>query len=245
MILYTNGVKNNAVGAGAAADVIVATKDIPANTALTPLVAKGTFHTIRVPIDAVVKGAVTDVSQLQNQTSTATIFANEQIPATRLSSGTSATDALGLTVGHVAISVKVAGPDGVNGAITRGSWVTVYTTFDNIRFVKGATAQAMINSAVAQSTGGQTATLPTLTATLIPAARVVDIVNPPLDASGQSTGGAVTLTLDLSPKDAQNLVYAENSGTVSFGLLPGADQTGHPLPFSIVPINRLLGRNAP
>jgi Flp pilus assembly protein CpaB len=244
IFLYTNGVKNNAVGAGAAADVIVATKDIPANTALSPLIQKGVFKSIRVPINAVVKGAVTDTAQLQNQTSTATIFANEQIPTTRLSSGTSSTDSLGLSAGNLAISVKVSGPDGVNGAITRGSWVTVYTTFSNIRFLPGTTAQAQIQQAIKQSTGGQVATLPSLTLTLIPAARVVDIVNPPLDASGQSTGGAVTLTLDLTAKDAQNLVYAENNGTVSFGLLPASDQSGHPMPFSVVPLNRLLGRNA-
>ena len=245
VILYTNGVKSNAVGAGAAADVVVASKDIPANTNLSALVQQGVFHSIRVPIDAVVKGAVTDVSQLQNQTSTATIFANEQIPSSRLSSGVSAKGGpLGLSDGHVGVAVKVGGPDGVNGAITQGAWVTVYTTFSNIRFLKGATPQAIINQAVQQS-GGQTATLPALTLTLIPAARVVAVVNPTLDSSGKSTGGPVTVTLDLSPTDAQNLVYAENNGTLSFALLPPGDQTGHAMPFSVVPLNRLLGRKGP
>lgn len=245
MILYTNGVKNNAVGAGAAADVIVATKNIPANTKLSPLVQSGAFKSIRVPIDAVVQGAVTDTAQLANQTSTATIFANEQIPTSRLSSGTSPTGGvLGLSDGHVGVSVKVAGPAGVNGAITLGSWVIVYTSFSNIRFVPGQTAQAIINQSVKQSTGGTTATLPALTMTLIPAARVVAVVNPPLDATGQSTGGPVTLTLDLTPKDAQNLTYASNNGTLSFALLPPGQQNGYPLPFSVVPLSRLLGRNA-
>ncbi|MDP9297333.1 MAG: SAF domain-containing protein, partial [Actinomycetota bacterium] len=80
VILYTNGVKNNAVTAGAAADVVVASQNIAANTNLNPLIDQGAFNTIRVPSDAVVEGAVTDVNQLRDQTTTQPILANEQIP---------------------------------------------------------------------------------------------------------------------------------------------------------------------
>jgi Flp pilus assembly protein CpaB len=244
VMLYTNGVKNNAVGAGAAADVIVSSKDISTNTSLTTLVDQGAFKVVRIPSDAVVEGAVTDVNQLRNQTTTQPIFKNEQIPASRLSSGTAAKGgALGISEGHVAVSVKMDGPAGVNGAVTRGSYVVIYASFDNVAFLQGQTAQARINSATKTAAGGVRATLPPLTLTLIPAAKVLDVVNPPIDASGKTTGGAVTLTLDLSPQDAQMLVYARHVGDVSIGLLPPGDNNGHPLPFSSIPLSRLLGKN--
>ena len=45
------------------------------------------FTELQVPTDAVVDGAVTDVSQLRGQTTTAPVLANEQIPVGRLSGG--------------------------------------------------------------------------------------------------------------------------------------------------------------
>ena len=87
MILYTNGVKEDAVTGGSLSEVVVASQDIPANTNLNPLLDQGVFSTLRVPTDAVVDGAVSDPSQLRGLTSTAPILANEQIPVGRLSSG--------------------------------------------------------------------------------------------------------------------------------------------------------------
>jgi len=87
VILYTNGVKEDAVTGGSLSEVVVASQDIPANTNLNPLLDQGVFSTLRVPTDAVVDGAISDLSQLRGLTSTAPILANEQIPVGRLSSG--------------------------------------------------------------------------------------------------------------------------------------------------------------
>src|SRR5918992_3169632 len=78
VILYTQGVKEDAVEGSGLTPVIVPTQDIRANVALDPLLAQDAFKQIRVPGDAVVAGAVKDVRQLEGQTTTAQIFANEQ-----------------------------------------------------------------------------------------------------------------------------------------------------------------------
>ena len=81
VILYTNGVKSDAVTGGALSVVVVSKQDIAANTNLSPLVEEGIFTELQVPTDAVVDGAVTDVSQLRGQTTTSPVLANEQIPS--------------------------------------------------------------------------------------------------------------------------------------------------------------------
>jgi Flp pilus assembly protein CpaB len=245
MFLFANGVKHNAVGAGAAADVVVSSKDIPVNTNLNTLVDAGAFKTIRVPTDAVVEGAVVDVNQLRNQTTTEVIFKNEQIPASRLSSGTAAKGgSLGIPDGDVAVAFKVDAPEGVNGAVTRGSYITVYASFGNLRYVPGATPPAQIKSLLKATTTGNPTTLPPMTITLIPAVKVLDVVNPPPDATGKTTGGTVTLTLDLKPQDAENLVYAQQAASMWIGLLPPGDTTGHAMAGSVFPLNRILGKSA-
>jgi Flp pilus assembly protein CpaB len=241
VLLYTNGVKQDAATGGSLSTVVVSKQDIPANTQLNPLIDKGVFSQLKVPADAVVDGAVTDVNQLKGLTSTAPILANEQIPASRLDNGKAIEGgALGIGLGHVAVSVSVPAQAAVNGAISRGDYVTVYATFDNPKTVPGTTPSQQIQQA-SKSNSTQGA-LPTLTVTLIPAARVLDVVNPTVDDSGRSTSSQVTLTLDLAPSDAQNLVYAQQTGTTWLGLLPPNDTNGHAIPFSVIPLNRLLGK---
>lgn len=245
VFLYTNGVKHEAATGGALSAVIVAKEDIPANTPLDPLIEQGAFTQLQVPTDAVVDGAITDPGQLQGLTTTAPILANEQIPASRLDTGEAPKGgSLGITEGNVAVSFEVDAAAGVNGAITQGSYITVYATFDSPQYIPGATPQqviAKINQAAAGG-GDAAVTLPTITVTLIPAARVLNVENPTVDASGNTTGNNVELTLDLKPTDAQNLVYAQKTATTWIGLLPPRDTQGHPLPFSVIPANRLAGK---
>src|SRR6266550_9607819 len=137
VILYTNSVKTNAVNGGT--DVVVSTQNISANTNLTALLDQGAFKVVKVPSDSLVEGAITDPEQLRDQTATQPIVANEQIASSRLSSGTAvAGGTLGIDEGHVAVSLKVDGPTGVNGAITAGSYITVYATVQGLKVLKGS-----------------------------------------------------------------------------------------------------------
>jgi Flp pilus assembly protein CpaB len=246
VFLYTKGVKQEAATGGSLSSVIVAKQDIPANTALDPLIEEGVFSELRVPADAVVDGAITDPSQLRGLTTTAPILANEQIPASRLDTGeVPKGGTLGISDGNVAVSFEVDASAGVEGAITRGSYITVYATFDSPRYIPGTTPKQvmdMINNAAANGGQDPGVTLPTITVTLIPAVRVLDVENPTVETDGTKSGSSVSLTLDLNPVDAQNLVYAQKTATTWIGLLPPRDTQGHPLPFSVIPANRLLGK---
>ncbi len=103
VVLYTNGVKKAAESGGSLTTVIVATQDIPANTSLNSLVESGGFKELAVPADAVVDGAITSLTELRGQTTTAPIVANEQLTSSNLSSGEQvAGGMLGISKGHVA-----------------------------------------------------------------------------------------------------------------------------------------------
>jgi Flp pilus assembly protein CpaB len=223
VILYTQGVKDAAVKGGVLQTVIVSSQDIPANEPLDPLLNQDVFRQIRIPETALVDGAVTDTSQLEHQTSTSTILANEQIPIERLSSGPRPNE-LGISTGHLGLSVELDAPQGGTGHIQPGDSVSVFATYQNIQAVGG----------------GQQRNLPDFTVTLIPTVRVLAITNPQVDeATGQQNeSDRIRVTLDLLPEDAQDLVFAQENGLVWLGLLP-PDEDGTQPPASTVPAGLL------
>jgi Flp pilus assembly protein CpaB len=227
VILYTQGVKQEAQVGGNLTTVIVSTQDILPNEPLDPLLGQGAFKQIRVPEEALVSGAVKDTSELEGATSTSTIFANEQIPGSRLSTGERPNN-LGITEGHLAVAFEFDAPQGGAGNIQPGDQVSVFATYQNVQ-ASGAT--------------GQQQNIPDFTATLVPTVRVLRIENPQVDTeTGEQTssGERIRVTLDLLPKEAQDVVFAQENGLVWLGLL-APDEEGTEIRGSTVPLELLLG----
>jgi pilus assembly protein CpaB len=240
VVLYTNGVKKAAESGGSLTTVIVAAQDIPANTSLDALIQSGGFKELSVPADAVVDGAVTSLAELRGQTTTAPIVANEQLTASNLSGGEQVEGGmLGISKGHVALTIKLSAPQGVNGNIQRGDNVTVFATYTGASIIKGATLPELLNGSAPTTTDRQE--LPDFTVSLIATVRVLQVVNPGVDEAGNPTGDAVTLTLDLLPSDAQSLTLANQTATLYIALLPPGED-GHPIPASTLPVKLLLGK---
>ncbi|HUF59126.1 MAG TPA: RcpC/CpaB family pilus assembly protein [Actinomycetota bacterium] len=239
VILYTQGVKEDAEQGGALQTVIVSSVEIRANESLNPLVAQDVFKQIRVPQDALVSGAVTDISQLEDATTTSTILANEQIPISRLSSGPRPNE-LGISEGHIGVAVELEAPQGGTGNVQPGDNVSVFATYQNVQAIAGNLRQA-VNNPTATDTGRKV-DLPDFTVTLIPTVKVLRIQNPEVDSETgqQSDSDRIRITLDLLPEDAQNLVFAQENGLVWLGLLP-PDEEGSQPDASVVPLKLLLG----
>jgi Flp pilus assembly protein CpaB len=215
VFLYTqNAEKGPAVGEMVA--VVVSNEDIPANTNLNVLIAEDQFKIIQVPEVAVVEGAVTSVDQLRDKTNSLPILAGEQIPIARIQGeGTVPGGALGIPNGHLAITVAVDAPRAVAGAIGVGDNLTIYGTFSGLETPSGKK-------------------LPTMTTVVVPMVEVLAVYQPNYgDDSGGLTGaasqrgsGTVTMTLALTPVDAQRMVLTMETAAVWFGLLPpNADGT--------------------
>lgn len=225
VILYTQGVRDEAGGLGNRETVIVSTQQILPNEPLDPLLEQGAFRQIRVPKDALVSDAVRDTSELQGATSTSTIYANEQIPTSRLSTG-ERPNSLGIAAGHLAVAFEFDAPQGGAGNIQPGDQVSVFATYQNVQ-----TSQA-----------GQRLDVPDFTATLVPTVKVLRIENPQIDAeTGEQQGGdRIRVTLELLPPEAQDVVFAQENGLVWLGLLPPNEDGAQPSG-STVPIDLLRG----
>jgi Flp pilus assembly protein CpaB len=247
VFLYVNGVREDAKTGGDLVEVVVANQDIQANAELNPLIDAGVFATAPVTPETLVDGAVLSIDELRDQTTTFPILANEPIPLSRLSSGEGVTGGgLGISPGHEAATFRVDGPPGVGGHIVRGDNIVVYATFSGVRVFKSF--KELVDNATngnpnATAPTQSTEALPALTVVLIPTVQVLDVENPVATAEGKTSEGQVTLTLDLLPEDAANLVYAAEQGSLYFGLLPPGEE-GVQLPAAALPIDKVLGKRA-
>ncbi|MGZ8614578.1 MAG: hypothetical protein ACXWX4_07845, partial [Actinomycetota bacterium] len=242
VILYTNGVKSDAVTGGALSVVVVSKQDIPANTNLNPLIDEGVFSELKVPTDAVVGGAVTGVAELRGQTTTAPVLANEQIAIARLSSGEAPTGgALGISEGNVGLPMVLEGGPAGYGNIQRGDNVVVYATFKAGEFVqKGALRQILSPGQLANvlqdaGSAGPVVQIPfQFTVAVVPSARVLNIQNPVAVEGTKFSETDIPVTLDLSPEDAEAVSYAlVNADLVNLGLLPPENEDGYSVEASL------------
>jgi Flp pilus assembly protein CpaB len=235
VIVYTNQVRTESETENTVA-VLVSNQDIAANTSLDPLIEQGVFEFVRVPNDALVAGAVTSQEELQGQSTVAPIFAREQIPTTRLSSGERTVSFQGVSDGHIGVAVDLESPRGGGGAVQTGDSVAIYATFAEGTPVlredleKLLTPQ-LIDQFIQLQTGGNAPTntdkaftiLRDVTVTLVPTVKVLAVQNPSVDEEGRSGGGQVSMMLDLLPADASSLVFANETASLWLGLLPPSD----------------------
>ena len=239
VVLYTQGIKEDQFGRNGATTVIVSGQDIPANTQLQPLIDQGgVFSEVQVPESALVANAVMSTTELENQTTTQQIYANEQIPISRLSSSPEQPNRLGITEGHLAVSVEIDAPQGGLGNIVAGDNVQVFATYQGVTLIPVPLKQYITSSSSVTAPQKQ---LPPITLTLIPTVRVLKIQNPPVDVeTGRTDSSRIQVTLDLLPEDAQNLVFAQENARVWLGLLPPKEEGLTNLRPSTVPLDKIL-----
>jgi Flp pilus assembly protein CpaB len=230
VFLYSRGVRQEAIKGGDLQDVIVSKVDIAANTDLDELIAAGQFELLQVPVDAVVNGAVTDLSQLRGRRNSAFILAGEQIPLSRVEAGEIPGGALGIPEGHQAISVSLQGPRAIAGALAGGDHVTMYATFEDVSL---ALLEKNLIKTGSSGSGpfGNSQDIPAFDSTvvLVPEVEVLRVTREtsPNQATGEieSINGDVMLTLAFLPEEAQQFVFALEEGKVYLSLLP-PDEAG-------------------
>jgi Flp pilus assembly protein CpaB len=254
VILYTNGVKNDAVTGGALSVVVVSKQDIAANTNLNPLLDQGVFTELRVPSDAVVDGAVTSISELRGQTTTAPVLANEQIASARLSGGEAPKGgALGITPGNVGLPMVLDGGPAGYGLIQRGDNVAVYASFKQGEIVpKTALRQLLSPTQLSKLLGDAAGNAPAVTlpwkftVTVAPSARVLNIQNPVVVEGNEFSETTIPVTLDLTPEDGEAVTYALTfADLVNLALLPPENADGYPVEASTgASYNDIVGAKA-
>jgi Flp pilus assembly protein CpaB len=219
VFLYARGVKEDARTGGSLVEVVVASDDIPANTDLNSVISQGGFVIREIPQDALVEGAITEISQLRNRRNSVFIVAGEQIPISRVQGGKVEGGVLSIPEGHQAITVSLDSPRAVGAAIAGGDSVTVLATFSDVVIAQKKKAQQT-------TTTGQPASTPTAaTVVLVPQVEVLRVFVPTTtgvtggEGSADTTGN-IAVTLAFLPEEAQKFVFALEQGTVYLSLLP-------------------------
>jgi Flp pilus assembly protein CpaB len=254
VIVYTSNVKKS-VQSEDTTLVIVSKEDIPSGTQLNSLIDSDAFSQIRVPNDALVIDAVQSIDELRDQTTSAPVYANEQIPKSRLATGTS--NNLNISEDHVGLGLSIDGQAAVNGAVQAGDHIVVYATFKKGTVVTKASLKTLLSGAQIQKFFSSLAATPTsglaglpaiimpfdFTTALVPSVKVLAIQNPAVDqTTGRSESGTSTFILDLKPDDALNIVFGNNQASLYLGLLPPTNENGYSGPGTIgVPIGRVVG----
>lgn len=218
VFLYAKGVKETAESGGDKMRVLVAQEDIPAGTELTEL-ASSAFELEEFPEETVVRDAITDPALLEGQVTSTAVLAGEQMSAARLQGNeTLPGGVLGIPEGYSAMTVAVDTPRVAGGAIQRGDHVTIYGTFRDVG-----------------SDGGGRAGV---TANLVPDAEVLKVQGPGTDPATGAVSEGTMVTLALEPKDAQKVVFAQEQGTVYFGLLPPGEEGTSSKPLDLMKVLR-------
>jgi Flp pilus assembly protein CpaB len=214
VFLYVRGVKqDNNNKAQELTTVVVSKQDIAAGTKLDPLISQGGFTTLQVPNDAIVQGAVTDLTQLQNRTTNSFILQNEQISTTRLQGSSEQTGGkLGIPAGDEALTIQLEAQRVLNGQIQTADHVVLYATGTP---TVGGSAPINPSAGGAKTPKGF---FPGATMTLVPDVLVLQVLNP--SAEGLNTGGNTFVTLALKPHDAAAVIAAQAQGLLWLSLLP-------------------------
>lgn len=225
VFLYARGVKQEARTGGQLTTVIVSKVDIPANSDLNTYINQGRFTTLEIPVDAKVANAVTSIGQLRDKRNSAPIFANEQIPTSRIQGeGQIPGGTFGIPTGYQAMTVSLDAPRAVGGALFAGDNVTILATFKNIQLSK-LNKQGLPVIPGATTAGGVGTTAFDATVVLVPQVEVLRVLLPQTtDGQTQEASGSVSVTLALTPQDAERFVFAMEEGSVWLSLQPPGAQ---------------------
>lgn len=204
VFFYVRSADDRAIAQQQPVSVLVAKVALPAGTRVADAAAQGAFELKELPVAAVTPGALSAVEPVADFVALAPIFPGQQLLTPMFGATAAATSALAVPAGQIAVSFQFSDPQRVAGFVKPGSEVVVFLT--------GA--------------AGQPAATPA-TRVLLPRATVIatgpTTVTPPTDATQANVEPVplALLTLALSQRDAERLVFASQNGSLYLGLLNG------------------------
>ena len=203
VFLYVRGADSRADQRYDAVTVLRVVKDIAPGETVEAAQAAGKIETGSVSQKDLLPDALTGIEPVAGKVAVTTIYHGEQLVGTKFGATGSAS---GLTIpkGKIAISVNLSDPARVAGFVNPGDKVTIFHTAG--ANAEGAGYSRMLLPNV-QVIGAGTTTMVASTSTDATGAAVTDQLPKTL------------LTVAVSQKEAERLLYATANGELSFGLL--------------------------
>lgn len=206
VFLYVKGADSRADERYGAVQVLRATKPIAVGESVEAAQAAGKIATGQVSAQDVLPGALTTLESVQDKAATVEILPGEQIVETKFGStdeGTATT--LPIPEGKLAISVNLDDPSRVAGFLEPGNKVAVFMAGND---EKGPFTRLLLPNVQVLALGA-TSTQPA-----------------PAPAEGEEAAADTAaplpqtlLTLAVSQKEAERVMYATQNGSLALGLL--------------------------
>jgi pilus assembly protein CpaB len=214
---YLESAKADIVAGAEPVVVLVATRDVPAGTPAELLLEQEYAEEREVPRQYVADGAVSRLTSIKGKVVAVPLTRGEQLTSGRFNLAEEVGLAYALPEGYVAISVPDNPARGVSGFISPGDYVMVISSFDP-GDLEAAVSKILIKKARVLATGTETSQ------TVSPEGAQEQSGG--LMNNGSAAAGTVqTLTLAVTPIDAERLVFAQEVGSVWYTLLSSSTMT--------------------
>jgi pilus assembly protein CpaB len=251
VMFYVNNLRATLEKEGEKVDVLVATQDIIKDTTVEEIISKKLVEVKKIPLRYVVTGYMVSLDKYQDYFVSNQISKGEQITPVKFIKPSDITFSFEVPKGMLAISIPFNEVVGVSNLLTVGDRVNVIATFQGDQ-QQQAQQQATPNQTVdtsgtqnnAASIGNEGAVVTDTTKTVlwnieilyIGAKVTIDDISAKnkglLSSSGSSQEPVETktVTLAVTPEQAEKLVFSEELGTVWLALLPvgGVEETDTP-----------------
>lgn len=226
---YLNAVRTEAEAGSRMTEVLVAKSEIARGMSADDMLAGGLIQRVQMPQRYVPEGAISSTRSVADRILAVALSQGEILTANRFQYPSEAGLAFNVPKDYIAVTVPVDEARSVAGLVKAGDRVVVLAT---VEIKGGAGAQ-----------GGEE------TRIMIPGARVLAVgrntgVSSGASANGQASSGGIvggnggqgqnqavgSVTVALSPLDAEKVIYAVEAGRIWLALLPATASEATPGP---------------
>lgn len=234
VMAYARSADQRALAGQQAVEVYVTTDVVPAGTTAREALSAGLLQSTVIASKGVPAGALTEVDDASEDVAISDIAAGEIVLAQRFGTERSATAALVVPAGQVAITVELSDPGRVSSFLRPGSDIVIYDTFTARDAESGDFTPSGVGLASGESAVNATRVLLPAAEVLAVGAVTVSGQAPPPGAEGDPDAATsaeavptALVTVAVTPADGQRLVHAAQTGTLYAGLLGEGAEIGN------------------
>lgn len=212
---YLSDARSEIVQESEAVAVLVAKEDIPRGLTAEELLNNGLIALEEVPRRFVAAGAVSSEASLQGHVLASPLTAGEQVTLARFELPEAAGVSYSIPKDHVAISIPVDVVTGVSGLVKPGDHIALYVNLEKGPGEEEGYTRLLVADAKVVASGGALRAIAGTTESE-PQAGIGATRD---DTEGQAIDTR-TLTVSVTPVDAERIVWAASQGEVWAAVLP-------------------------
>jgi pilus assembly protein CpaB len=213
--VYVGNIKSRMEEEHQLVKVLVAQEDIPLGVGVKDMIRKKLASFEEIPKKYLVSGAIKSSQNIDGRVLAIPVNRGEQLTLDKFQYDTQAGLSFTIPKDYVAISISVDEVKGVSGMIKAGDSVTVIATFSDYgnEQQKTDTTKILLQKVKVVAVGN----------TIAPAKGRAEEKKSLVSGTGSDQSAKQTVTLSLTPADAEKMVFAEEQGKVWLTLLPASE----------------------